>query len=230
MPKKDIHYFALTTPMDYHYNPDDELWYDVDTEEPPLPISKAVFDNNFKIEFFNGAYFLEDLNTYEEFADYAEEALGGSVGGPGFSFVFTNHKQEKIWCYFQSWILWEMDEFIEKVKANKFAFLFMEPFTCVKLLVWPLPNSSLRIVIQNCYEYDYLPGICDKDTGYKFQERVLDLEVNKKQFITAFEQAMNQAKQALRNMIINYAEKHNLSEEKTHYLAGKMGLEQKIED
>ena len=194
--------------------------------------------NNFKIKFFDASYIWEGSSDTEEyFADDVAEVLGGSVGGPGFSFVFTNQKQETIWCYFQSWLLWEMDEFIEKIKSNKFAFQFMEPFTCVKMLVWPLPNDHLRITMQNCSEHtDYYPGDdinkIDFKNGprYEFLEVILDLEVDKKQFITAFERAMTQARDTLKRLITNYIKNNNLSEEKFHYIAGKMGLEPKIED
>ena len=236
MPLKHVDFHQFITPLDYHYNPADGLWYDVDTEEPPVPTTNSFFDANFTVEFFNGNYVWGDLNTYDEFAYDAQEALRGIIGGPGFTFTFTNQKKEKVCCYFQSCVLWGFDDFIKQVKDGKFAAIYIEPYSNLKLLVWPLENNKLRIIIQvqNYYE-DFYTGTIDTldlgtQPGYKFLESVLDVIAEKNQFVTTLENAMNQAKDDLKTMIVNYAVNNKLSADKIIYLAGKMGLEPMIKD
>jgi hypothetical protein len=244
MPRKEVDFHQFITPRNYHYNPADGLWYDVDTEQPPVPTTSSTLDNNFTVEFFNGNYVWDEPNTYDEFAQDAQEALQGSVGGPGFTFTFTNQKKEKVCCYFQSWLLWDFDDFIQHVKDGKFAAIYIEPYSDLKLLVWPLENNKLRVIIQ-CQRYDgafYTGTITTIDPktqrGYKFLESVLDVIADKDQFVTALENAITQAKDDLRTMIVNYViNDKNLSatnilgaSDKILYLAGKMGLEPMIKD
>lgn len=231
MPKKEVNFTAFITPMDYHYNPDDGLWYDIDTEQPPVPTTVPFVDENFYIEFYNGNYGFDEPNTDQEFEYDASEALQGGVTGPGLTFLFTNQYGEKLDCFFESWYLWDLEEFIENVKTNKFSSVYLEAYSDLKFLVWPLPNHKLRFAIQYYYPYqDYYSGSYDnygKGTVYKFLDRILDVEVDKDQFIKTFEDAIAQAKAALSTLINNYVKNNNLPEDKIHYLASKMGLEPK---
>lgn len=231
MPKGKVDFIEFITPMDYHYNPDDSLWYDVDTEFPPIPTTNPFVDENFNIEFYNGNYKFEEPNTDQEFEYDVLEALQGVICGPGLTFIFTNQHSEKLDCFFESWYLWDLEEFIENVKSNKFSSVYLEAYSDLKFLVWPLPNNKLRFAIQYYYPHqDYYPGTYDnygKGIGYKFLDRILDVEVDKDRFVKAFEYAIAQAKAALSTLINNYVKNNNLPEDKIHYLASKMGLEPK---
>ena len=233
MPIKNLIFKRFITPMDYNYNPEDCLWYYVDTEHIPVPSTKAISLDNFNIKFFNGNYNYEETNPDDEFNDYAEEVLKGITTGPGFSFVFQNQKQEEICCYFESFLLWEFDEFIQKVKSGQFAAIYVEPYSELKLMVWHISQDSLRFIIQNqcpCENFrvgTYASWDLNVEGEYKFLDTIMDVEVDKVQFIKAFEIAIAQAKSTLSVLINNYVKNNNLPEDKIHFLARKMGLEPK---
>lgn len=230
MTRKEVDFHEFITPMDYHYNPDDGLWYDVDTEQLPIPTTTPFIDNNFSIEFYNGNYKFRELNTDQEFESYVQDVLHGEIIGSDFTFLFVNQSGENLDCFFDSLYLMDLDRFIEDVKYDKFTFIYLEAYSDLKFLVWPLPNHKIRFVIQYYYKHqDYYPENYDnygKCTSYKFLDRILDTEVYKEQFINAFERAIKQAKDALRTLIVNYVKNKNLPEDKIHYLATKMGLKQ----
>ena len=100
MARKEVDFHEFITPMDYHYNPDDGLWYDVDTEQLPIPTTTPFIDNNFSIEFYNGNYKFRELNTDQEFENYVQDVLHGEIIGSDFTFLFVNQSGENLDCFF----------------------------------------------------------------------------------------------------------------------------------
>lgn len=219
MPLKDIEFLPFITPMDYHYNPDDGLWYDVDSDKLPLPTTAPNIVKNFDIGFLNGNSQWDELNTLEDFKECLDEVIAGLPSAFAFSFVFDNPNGKKVDCYFVSAYLPGLTQFIDDISQNKFSFIYLEAYTDLKLLAWPVSDNQIRFVIQYYYPDDY-----GRDTEWKFLDRILDIQVDKQVFINTFNKAILQTQDTLKRLIQDFATRNNLLPETIKDLSIKMGL------
>lgn len=219
MPLKDIKLLPFITPMDYHYNPDDGLWYDVDSDKLPLPTTAPNILKYFDIGFFNGDSQWDELNTLEDFKECIDEVIAGLPSALAFSFIFDNPNGKKIDCYFVSTYMPKLTQFIDDISQNKFAFIYLQEYSDLKLFVWPISEDKIRFVIQYYYPDDY-----GRDTEWKFLDRILDIQIDKQVFINAFNKVIIQAQDALKMLLQDFAEQNNLPSETVKLLSNKMGL------
>ena len=209
MPHKNKSYNSYNEPYGETYCIDDGLWYDDDTETLPEPLSNPVQPCVFSITSLLGEYCIDDqygvsMQEKEDLIDcmkWLEKEGNDHIGNFAYNISFQIYSDGTC-CNFQ----YEypqfryLKDFIENVKQKKKALFYSDCYSSCKFIVFYKNNDTIRFIVQLYYD-----GL---DNTLK---NILDVVIDRNDFIQQFEKMLNDTHSYLISYINNYCKINKIS-------------------
>ena len=181
MKRKLDHYFcSLFGPGDedeWTYAPATEMWYEDTHEIPPPPQESSLRPREISYELLIGRSLIleekeivledEEIDFFEgnPLVEFPKSLLGLDEYYTSLSSVIVLRAPYKKWRFFDyeqrtylqfdTYAMWHLDEFIQKLKTQSFAAQYFFEYWSVKFLAWTDEKNQTRFVVQSYHDEYY---------------------------------------------------------------------------